>query len=282
MAGGNIKLFSITTVFFAICAILFFALSVTTLARYSAQRERVHHMEQRILAGKKEVLKVPEMIGKLRTAHKESKSLQYELADLTESNEELTSELEELQEEFTLVSIAKTVLEIDKAGYTKNLIEAREAVEELRNQMSTNDGGMSLYGNDDLTESLSEKVEEMEEDLRAAIVEEEETGEIDEELQAADDASPDIKVSTGDAQGDLQTTLDSIRSIIDATNFSQSPVALSFHLKKVVPLIDQAKGLAAESKELIQLLDELSEKTSSSHAMKDDILASLDQVQSKL
>ncbi|GJQ60908.1 MAG: hypothetical protein D8M57_15410 [Candidatus Scalindua sp. AMX11] len=239
-------------------------------------------MEQRILAGKKEVLKVPEMIGKLRTAHKESKSLQYELADLTESNEELTSELEELQEEFTLVSIAKTVLEIDKAGYTKNLIEAREAVEELRNQMSTNDGGMSLYGNDDLTESLSEKVEEMEEDLRAAIVEEEETGEIDEELQAADDASPDIKVSTGDAQGDLQTTLDSIRSIIDATNFSQSPVALSFHLKKVVPLIDQAKGLAAESKELIQLLDELSEKTSSSHAMKDDILASLDQVQSKL
>ncbi len=283
MAGGNVKLFSITTVFFAICAILFFGLSVTSLQKYTAQRERVHHMEQKVLAGKKEVLKVPEMIGKLRTAHKENLSLQSDLADLTESNEELTAELEEVQEELTLVTVAKAVLETDKAGYTKNLIEARETVEELRNQLSTNDGGMSFNDEETATESLSEKVEVMEEELQTADVEEAS----DEELQVSheeEEASPDIEVSQGGAVGDsdLKGTLDSIRNIILSSQFSYTQVERNFLLKKLNNLIDQAKGLASESAELLQALDELSAKASSSDMVMEDLLASLDQIQSKL
>jgi hypothetical protein len=55
-----------------------------------------------------------------------------------------------------MVTIAKLVLETDKAGYTKNLIEARQAVEELREQMGTSDGGIRIDELDEIEESLIE------------------------------------------------------------------------------------------------------------------------------
>lgn len=131
MMQGNTKIFAITTAFFAIFAIIFFALSVTSLGKFTAQKKRVHHLEQKILAGKKEIMKVPEMIGKLRVADKTNKELESQVADLTEANGEMEAELAELQKELTTVTIAKLVLETDKAGYTKNLVEARQAVREL-------------------------------------------------------------------------------------------------------------------------------------------------------
>jgi chromosome segregation ATPase len=114
-----------------------------------------------MLAGKSEIMKVPEMIGKLRVADKTNKELESQVADLTESSEEMTSELNGLQKELTSVTIAKLVLETDRAGYTKNLIEARQTVEELRNQLGTNDGGSNIYEVDETThepEVSSEKI----------------------------------------------------------------------------------------------------------------------------
>ncbi|MBT6229686.1 MAG: hypothetical protein HOI47_23840, partial [Candidatus Scalindua sp.] len=51
MAKGNVKLFATTTAFFAVFAIIFFTLSITAIGKYTAQKKRVHHMEQQILAG---------------------------------------------------------------------------------------------------------------------------------------------------------------------------------------------------------------------------------------
>ncbi len=148
MATGNVKLFAITTVLFALFGIMFFGLSVTSIGKYKAQKGRVHGLEQKMLAGKKEILKVPEMIANLRNADKEKHELESQVAELTETNEELNTEFAELQKEHTTLTIAKAVLETDKAGYTKNLIEARQAVEELRNKLSTNDGGISTFEED--------------------------------------------------------------------------------------------------------------------------------------
>ena len=156
MAKGNVKLFATTTAFFAVFAIIFFTLSITAIGKYTAQKKRVHHMEQQILAGKAEILKVPEMIGKLRVADKEKASLKMEVADLTEASEEFDGELADLQKELTLMTVAKLVLEADKAGYTKNLIEARQAVTEMREEMGTNDGGTRIDDLDEIEESLIE------------------------------------------------------------------------------------------------------------------------------
>ncbi len=156
MAKGNVKLFATTTAFFAVFAIIFFTLSITAIGKYTAQKKRVHHMEQQILAGKAEILKVPEMIGKLRVADKTNKEFEIQVAELTEASEEFDGELAELQKELTIVTVAKLVLETDKAGYTKNLIEARQAVEELREQMGTNDGGTRIDELDEIEETLIE------------------------------------------------------------------------------------------------------------------------------
>ena len=156
MATGKVKIFATTTALFAVCAVIFFTLAITAIGKYTAQLKRVHHMEQQILAGKSEILKVPEMIGQMRKADKEKSQLEMEVADLTEASEEFEGELAELQKELTMVTVAKLVLETDKAGYTKNLIEARQAVEELKEQMGTNDGGTRVDAMDEIEETLIE------------------------------------------------------------------------------------------------------------------------------
>ncbi len=156
MAQGKVKIFAITTAFFAVFAIIFFTLSITSIGKYTAQLKRVHHMEQQILAGKAEMLKVPEIIGKLRVADKTKKELESEIADLTEESGEMEEELAELQVELTSVTVAKLVLEADKAGYTKNLIEARQTTEELREQLGTNDGGIRIGELDGIEKTLIE------------------------------------------------------------------------------------------------------------------------------
>lgn len=156
MATGKVKIFATTTALFAVCAIIFFTLAITAIGKYTAQLKRVHHMEQQILAGKAEILKVPEMIGQIRDADKEKGQLEMQIADLTEESEEFDGELADMQKELTLMTVAKLVLETDKAGYTKNLIEARQAVKELREEMGTNDGGTRIDDLDEIEETLIE------------------------------------------------------------------------------------------------------------------------------
>jgi hypothetical protein len=144
MVQGKTKIFAITTAFFAVFAIIFFTLSITSIGKYTAQLKRVHHMEKQILAGKTELLKVPKMIGKLRVADKTNMDFEMQVAELTEASGEMEEELAGLQKELTMVTVAKLVLEADKAGYTKNLIEARQSAAELREQLGTNDGGIRI------------------------------------------------------------------------------------------------------------------------------------------
>ena len=156
MATGKVKIFATTTALFAVCAVIFFTLAITAIGKYTAQLKRVHHMEQQILAGKTEILKVPEMIGQIRKADKAKKNLETQVAELTEASEEFDGELADLQKELTIMTVAKLVLEVDKAGYTKNLIEARQAVTELREEMGTNDGGTRIDELDEIEETLIE------------------------------------------------------------------------------------------------------------------------------
>ncbi|HJO55281.1 MAG TPA: hypothetical protein QF423_01265, partial [Candidatus Scalindua sp.] len=135
---------------------IFFTLAITAIGKYTAQLKRVHHMEQQILTGKAEILKVPEMIGQLRKVDKEKANLEMQVAELTEASEEFDGERADLQKELTLMTVAKLVLEADKAGYTKNLIEARQAVTELKEQMGTNDGGTRIDDLDAIEETLIE------------------------------------------------------------------------------------------------------------------------------
>ncbi len=156
MATGKVKIFATTTAFFAVFAIIFFTLSIASIGKFTAQQKRVHHMEQQILAGKAEILKVPEMIGKLRVSDKQKGQLEMQVAELTEAGEEFDETIADLQKELTIVTVAKLVLEVDKAGYTKNLIEARQAVAELREEMATNDGGVRIDELDEIEETLIE------------------------------------------------------------------------------------------------------------------------------
>jgi chromosome segregation ATPase len=252
MLQGKVKLFAITTVLFAVFGVIFFGLSITTIGKYQGQKTRVLHMEQKILAGKKEMLKVPEMIGKLRVADKANLDLTTEVADLTEANEEITGELEGLQKEYTVLTIAKAVLEIDKAGYTKNLIEARQAVEELRNSLSPNDGGTDSHESE-----LSIEVDP------------------DEILEMIPAAEKDVS-----AVSELHNTLGSIQRILQSPQFTFSSPGERF--EELNSLITQAKEQSEAKPELNQLIKEFAEKLSSTESTLSEICASFDEAQTKL
>ncbi len=256
MLTGNAKIFAITTVLFAVIGIICFGLAVTTIGKYTGQKQRVHHLEQKILAGKQEILKVPEMIGKLRVADKANKEFEVQVAELTESNEEMESELTELQKELTIVTIAKAVLETDKGGYTKNLIEARQAVEELRKQLGATDGGarvddVSFHG--ELTIDIPHS-------------------EIAEEVSI-------LEYTKADSSG-LQNTLDSIRKTLQSPQFLFLNPGERFD--KLNSLIAQAKEQSEAKPELNQLIKGFAEKLSSAESTLSEIFASLDEAQTRL
>ena len=256
MLTGNAKIFAITTVLFAVIGIICFGLAVTTIGKYTGQKQRVHHLENKILAGKQEILKVPEMIGKLRVADKTNKELETTVADLTESNGEMETELTELQKELTIVTIAKAVLETDKGGYTKNLIEAREAVEELRRQLGATDGGA--------------RIEDISYD-----------GELTIDIphpEIAEEVSTRIHTNAG--LSGLQNTLDSIRKTLQSPQFLFLSPGERFD--KLNSLIAQAKQQSEAKPELNQLIKEFAEKLSSAESTLSEIFASLDEAQTKL
>lgn len=239
MATPKVKLFAITTVIFSLLFIVFFALSVTSIGKYKGQKTRVEHLEQKILAGKKEMLKVPEVIGKLRVADKAILDLDSQVADLTESNEELTGEVAELTKENTILTVAKLVLETDKAGYTKNIVEARQALEELRERTSTNDGGVSFYEEDKHIETGSGSTESHEvidiEDVHVPLAEQSGAG--------------------------LQSTLNSIRNTIQSSHFMYSEPAKRSEMLN--SLISKAENHSDSSSEIQQLVREIAEKVAS-------------------
>ncbi len=261
MGAPKVKLFAITTVIFAIFSIVFFALSVTSIGKYKGKIDVVEHLEHKILAGKAEMLKVPEVIGKLRIADKAKMDLDVEVADLTEANEELTGELQELQKENTVLTIAKAVLETDKAGYTKNLVEARQAVEELRQKLSTNDGGFFIE--EDLSIDTSS-------DIETSI-----------EETSVEHAEPELTPEhTKAGSGGLQSTLNLIKSALQSPQFMFSRPEERF--EELKGLITKAEAQSESRPELSQLLKEFAGKVSSSESTMSEILASLDEAMEKL
>lgn len=264
MGKGNVKLFAITTVFFAVFAIIFFALSVTSMGKYHGQKTRVHHMEQKILAGKKEILKVPEVIGQLRAADKAKQELEVQVVELTEASEDMNTELANLKREYIILSVAKAVLDIEKAGYTKNLIEARQAVEEMRNRKGTNDGGSTSY---------EEKFSfEKELDYLESHEETEETSRTDEEVSHA------IIEESVTASG-LHDTLLSIQKILQSSYFMFSNSEERHEM--LSSLIETAKRQSESAPEIHQLINEFDEKLSSSGISVSEIFAPIENALAK-
>lgn len=255
MAQGKFKLFAVTTAFFAIFAIIFFALSVTSIEKFRAQKKRAHHLEQKILAGKKEMMKVPEVIGKLRVADKTNNELTSEVADLKEANEEMETELTDLQKELTTVTIAKAVLDVERAGYTKNLVEARQAVEELRQQLSTHDGGTNI---DKINFNEQSPIET-------------------ELCESAEEVSSN---HAGEDPSGLQNSLASMQKILHSPQFLFLRPEERF--EKLNSLITKAKEQSQAKSEINQLIKEFAEKVSSAESTMSEILASLDEAQTKL
>ena len=114
-----------------------FAVSVTE--KYKLQKERVHALERQLGAGRKEVLKVPELMENLDKVAAEKKGVEEKLATVASEKDGLVSKVAELQKEVDTFGAIKVAVGVQIGGAQNTIMEQQSKLndlEEARNKLS--------------------------------------------------------------------------------------------------------------------------------------------------
>lgn len=114
-----------------------FAVSVTE--KYKLQKERVHALERQLGAGRKEVLKVPELMENLDKVAAEKKGVEEKLATVASEKDGLASKVAELQKEVDTFGAIKVAVGVQIGGAQNTIMEQQSKLNELeeaRNKLS--------------------------------------------------------------------------------------------------------------------------------------------------
>ncbi len=114
-----------------------FAVSVTE--KYKLQKERVHALERQLGAGRKEVLKVPELMENLDKVAAEKKEVEEKFAACASEKDGLTTKVAELQKEVDTFGAIKVAVGVQIGGAQNTIMEQQNklnGLEEARNKLS--------------------------------------------------------------------------------------------------------------------------------------------------
>ncbi|MEK7775951.1 MAG: hypothetical protein AAB331_01075, partial [Planctomycetota bacterium] len=114
-----------------------FAVSVTE--KYKLQKERVHALERQLGAGRKEVLKVPELMENLDKVAAEKKEVEEKFAACASEKDGLTTKVAELQKEVDTFGAVKVAVGVQIGGAQNTIMEQQNklnGLEEARNKLS--------------------------------------------------------------------------------------------------------------------------------------------------
>ncbi|MBI5307263.1 MAG: hypothetical protein HZB37_02720 [Planctomycetes bacterium] len=139
MSSCNTKAKAIMVVLVGIFGLLCVGFAVSVTEKYKLQKERVHALERQLGAGRKEVLKVPELMENLDKVAAEKKEVEEKFATCASEKEGLTSKVAELQKEVDTFGAIKVAVGVQIGGAQNTIMEQQNklnGLEEARNKLS--------------------------------------------------------------------------------------------------------------------------------------------------
>lgn len=128
----HVKTRIILTIIIGLFGLMCFGFAVTVTDKYKIQRDRANLLEKKLVAGKEEILKIPEMREKLIQAEENAASAQSELKSVQEELDETTAQLEEAQGELEDIKAQLAAAgAVPEEGETISSAEVKEAEEKI-------------------------------------------------------------------------------------------------------------------------------------------------------
>lgn len=151
---------TIIAIFMGLIAILCAGLALTATSKYRTQHHRVTELEERLMGGKAELLKVPKVQLALQEEQRKLKDKEEELNSVNEELESLRSEYEDFKHEHELLAAAKAVSDRELQQREIALKEARTSVAALDDRVKELE---------EIKVQLERKIADLDLDYRAAL-----------------------------------------------------------------------------------------------------------------
>lgn len=139
MASCNMKAKAVMVVLVGLFGLLCVGFAVSVTEKYKLQKERVHALERQLGAGRKEVLKVPELMENLDKTEVAKKEVEDKFSACSSEKDGLTTKAAELQKEVDTFGAVKVAVGVQIGGL-QTIIQEQQgkitALEGERNKLA--------------------------------------------------------------------------------------------------------------------------------------------------
>jgi len=136
MASCNMKAKAVMVVLVGLFGLLCVGFAVSVTEKYRLQKERVHALERQLGAGRKEVLKVPELMENLDKTEVAKKEVEDKFAACASEKDGLSAKAAELQKEVDTFGAIKVAVGVQIGGLQTTIQEQQNKINALESEKS--------------------------------------------------------------------------------------------------------------------------------------------------
>ena len=137
MASCNMKAKAVMVVLVGLFGLLCVGFAVSVTEKYRLQKERVHALERQLGAGRKDVLKVPELMENLDKTEVAKKEVEDKFAACSSEKDGLTTKAAELQKEVDTFGAIKVAVGVQIGGLQTTIQEQQNKINGLESEKNT-------------------------------------------------------------------------------------------------------------------------------------------------
>lgn len=163
MSSCNTKAKAIMVVLVGLFGLLCVGFGVSVTEKYRLQKERVHGLERQLGAGRKEVLKVPELMGNLEKVEVAKKEVEDKLTACAAEKDGFAAKATELQKEVDTFGAIKVAVGVQISGLQNTIQEQQGKLNDLegmRNKLAEQITAIET-GNKGLSEKFELEIDDV-------------------------------------------------------------------------------------------------------------------------
>ncbi|OOP56335.1 MAG: hypothetical protein AYP45_09775 [Candidatus Brocadia carolinensis] len=163
MSSCNTKAKAIMVVLVGLFGLLCVGFGVSVTEKYRLQKERVHGLERQLSAGRKEVLKVPELMGNLDKVEVAKKEVEDKLTACAAEKDGFAAKATELQKEVDTFGAIKIAVGVQISGLQNTIQEQQSKLNDLegmRNKLAEQITAIET-GNKGLSEKFELEIDDV-------------------------------------------------------------------------------------------------------------------------